>query len=194
MNFSWVDIIIIFVVARAVSRVSKTGFVAELFNVFGIVCATFVTLHYYVICADFSLKYLLMPDTIHRLFAYGMSAFLIVFLFVLIREGWMIILKMELHPKIDKIGAMVCSLIRAYLVCGLVFLAFYIPRHDNLTKAAEGSFSKPFLKYASFSVYQSIFNRSIEAHFKKETINQDLIKLLEEKDDKKTKSEKKNAE
>ncbi len=48
LNFNLVDVLVLLIIVRGFYIGQKTGFMAELLRLIGIICATFIILHYYI--------------------------------------------------------------------------------------------------------------------------------------------------
>ena len=169
------------IIARAIYIGLKSELITELFKLIGIYFATIISLHYYSQLADFVKKILFVSDANNAVLSYALIASLVVLIFTLIREGWLVILKIEVHEAVNKWGGLVISLIKGYLICGLVFLAIFISGREVLTRMAGESMSAGIFKNASFGIYQACYNGLVVKFFPDESINAQLVELLSDK-------------
>ncbi len=188
-NINWIDIVMGCVLARAIYIGVRTGFVIEFFKLLGIVLGTFLALHYYVRLGDFLHTKLWMPAEMVNIIAYLLLWILAVLVMKFIRDGWMLILKTQANPVIDKWGGFILGIIRGLLICGLVYTLFFLTRNPYLGKKSKDSFLGFYLVDLSPNVYSGCFDGFISKFFSDEKRNNDVFKLkdIEEKPKKKSK-------
>ena len=180
MPLSWVDIVMPLVILRCALTGKKSGLVVESFKLIGILFATFVTLHYYKALGDLLHQNLSLNDSIKDAYAFGLLAVSAHLLFSLIREGWLIILKIEMPPIIDQWGGLIFSLIRGYLICGLILLALVLVKDNSIQADAKHSLSALVFKDTSSRIYQNFYSGFIDKFFPKEPINEEVFKLMDQ--------------
>jgi uncharacterized membrane protein required for colicin V production len=176
VNTNLVDLLMVCIVARGVYIGKKNGFVTEFFKLLGIFFATIITLHYYVRFGNFLSK-LLVPVAIQEILAYGILAVFITLLFSFIREGWLTILKVQIHDLVDYWGGLFISLIRVYLLCGLTILALIISGQQQLALNAKLSLSGQYLITSLPNIYKTSYTGFINKFFPQEPINNKVFHL-----------------
>ena len=123
MNGIVIDILMLAIFAFGLYKAWSGKLFLEILKMVGALVATFVTLHYYISLGDLvGMKAFLSP-AVSELLAYVTLAVVVYFLFNIISEAWIIVLKVEIPREIDQWGSAVVSAVRLYLFCGLVFLA-----------------------------------------------------------------------
>jgi len=178
VNFNWVDILIGCIIVRTVYVGRKSGLVPEIFKLIGVFCATFITLHYFVDFGNYLGNRLFFSDGVKEIVAFGLLAFSISLIFTLIREGWLIILKIEPPSFVDKWSGVVLSLIRAYLICGLVWLGLLVAGGKGIVRTTRTSLSSSFFKNTSSNIYKSCYSGFISNLFPHEPINKDVFNIV----------------
>jgi uncharacterized membrane protein required for colicin V production len=149
----------------------KTGFVAELFRTLGIVCATFVILHYYLPVAAFLTKRMFIPQKVQESTSFTILMIAAILFSFLIREGWLIIFKVEVKSALNKWAGALCSLLTSYLVCGLFLLALILWNNGYMNQHIRSSISQPFFVKVSVRVYEAVYTALIRPFFPAEPMN-----------------------
>lgn len=184
MVFSWVDLIMPLVVLRCVLTGRKSGLIVEAFKLAGILFATFITLHYYSSFSIFLDKNLSLHESIRDVYAFGLLAVCTHLLFSLIREGWLIILKIDLPILVDQWGGLILSAVRSYLICGLIFLALLTVKDDRIQFSTKNSLSAFFLQKISLKIYHKCYFGFVHNFFPNEPVNEEAFKLIMKKKEK----------
>ena len=179
MSFSWIDILMISIIGLGIYYGLRSNFLTEIFRLMGVSLATCVTLHYYSALAKFSKNYPIVPDGFHDIFAFCLLVFTILTIFSLFTEGWQIILELKFDPLLNKWGGFAFSLVRTYLLAGLVFLGLLVVGHPTLTKQTKESFSQVVFKNTSIGLYKSFYFGFLKPFFPNEHINEDVTNLVE---------------
>jgi len=179
-NLNAVDVFMALVIAMIIFIGAKEGIVAGLVKLLGVVCLTVITLHYYVPFADYLRAKFFGKDAETEFFAFSLLAIPILAMFALISRGWVLILKIKLHAFADRWGGVVLSLLRSYLLCGLIFLAFLISKNDFAEPRARQSVSRYMFGNAAAGFYEASYASVIKKFFPGEEINEDVFKLLAE--------------
>ena len=176
MSLSWVDILMGASIARCIWTGRKSGFVNEFFKLLGVFFAAIVALHYYARLGEYFFKKSLAAETQKEVFAFVVLTIGIYILFSLIREGWLIILKIQLPAGIDQWGALSLAILRSYLVCGLILIGFGISGNNSIKNAANGSLSRPVFKNSAAGLYQFFYSNIIHPFFPDEPLNEKAFK------------------
>lgn len=178
--FNFVDIFMGYTLARGYFVGKKSNLFIELFKLMGLLFATFIGAHYYVSLGITIKNYFDLKFSIQYLIAFNFLVFLVILIFYLIREGWIMILGINpKHPVVIK-GGIVVSLIKSYFICGLIFLSFVTSGNEFLSKSAKESFSSQFVKETSISVYRGIFT-GINYFLSEEKINNAVFAAVSSK-------------
>jgi uncharacterized membrane protein required for colicin V production len=185
-NVNWVDILIGFIIVRSVYIGASRGLVIELFKLLGIFFATFITLHYCGKLAALFQGNVGIPLWIVELLAFLILWFAVVLIFTLIREGWLLLLKVEAATAIlDKWGGGLLGLIRGLLVCGMTILLLLISGNGYLETSVHQSFSGFYLMDLSPQVYSASYDGLVKKLFPDEKKNTDILKLTKKTQKKK---------
>lgn len=177
LNFNLVDILMLGVVVRSFYVGAKTGFMAELFRLIGIVCATFIILHYYLPFAEFLTKKLFIPEKAQESLSFTILMIAAILFSFLIREGWLIIFKVEVKSALNKGAGALCSLLTSYLACGLFLLALILWNNSYINQHIQNSLSQPVLQKASVRVYEAAYTAVIRPFFPEEPVNTKVLRL-----------------
>src|SRR3990167_7043012 len=111
MSLNTIDIFMAIVIATAIFIGRKEGLIAGLFKLFGILCVIFVTLHYYVHLADFLCAKIFGDKFSMEFFAFTLLAILTALLFIVICNGWVLILTLKPPAVIDRLSGMLLALV-----------------------------------------------------------------------------------
>jgi len=182
MNF--VDIlmaiVIISVVSISVVSIGRNdGIVAGFFKLFGIFCAIFISLHYYVHLAMFLQKSFLGKNAGTEILSYCSLVLLIFLIFAFTTKGWGLILNIKPFAIVDRWGNMALSLTRSYFICSLLFLALLISGSGYSTNEAKKSLSWHLFRKPAVDVYRVSYKALVANIFPDEKINEKIFKLIE---------------
>lgn len=156
----------------------RTGFVAELFRTLGIVCATFVILHYYLPVAAFLTKRLFIPQKVQESVSFVILTIAALLFSFLIREGWLIIFKVEAKSALNKWAGALCSLLTSYLMCGVLLLALIFWNNGYMNQHIHRSLSQPFFVKAPVRVYEAVYMAIIRPFFPGEPMNTKIFRVI----------------
>jgi uncharacterized membrane protein required for colicin V production len=160
-----IDFLMIFVIAVTIRSGVRAGIVAEVFRLIGILCTIFVVLHYYVGFADVLRDQLFGEKIATEFLAFSILTIVLVVLFILISKGWVLVLKIDFHKRIDAYGGAVLSLVRSYFVCGLIFFALALAQHQNASPMVWQSASSRIFRYVAIDSYRATYAVLIEKFF-----------------------------
>ncbi|OGX38894.1 MAG: hypothetical protein A3C36_03755 [Omnitrophica WOR_2 bacterium RIFCSPHIGHO2_02_FULL_52_10] len=172
MGLNEIDILMAAVMAAVIFIGRKEGLIAGLFKLFGILCVSFVTLHYYVHFADFLRAKFFGEKTATEFFAFSLLAMPTILLFILISHGWVLILKVKMLAAIDRWSGMLLALVRSYFICGLLFVALVLSDHSYAAPRAMASVSRAIFAYAAVGFYERVYVSVIQKYFPNEKINE----------------------
>ena len=178
LNVNLVDFLVLFVLCRGFYVGFKSGVVAELFRLVSVLCSTFFIVHYYLPLAQFLQEKLFISGNICEFVAFTMTTGVVFVLFLLIREGWLIIFKVDTQSPLISWGGAVLSLATGYFVGGLLFLALVLLNNNFWNQDLGNSFSRGILSKTSVQVYQAGYTAFVKPFFPKEPINRKVLKLM----------------
>lgn len=176
-NINWIDVLIVLCVCRVIYIGTKSGFVVELLKFIGLLFAVFVTFHYYSDLAKFLHNSITLSSVYLEILCFGFLLSVILFLFKLIREGMMIILKVQAHPILDKWGGLVISVLRGFFVASLILVFSQILQIQYIDKTIKQSFFSDYLHDIAPNFYRTCYSSFIEKLFQSEKLNPSVFKL-----------------
>ncbi len=176
-NINWVDLLIFFISMRIIYIGTKNGFVIEFFKWLGILFTIFITFHYYSELAKLLQSRLPISESIAQSLCFGLLWALLSLIFKLIREGLMLMLKMEAHPLLDKWGGLLVSILRSILIGSLVLVFLRVLGVEYITKNVKKSFVNSYLFDISPKVYEAGYDGFINKFFPSEKLNLSVMKL-----------------
>ncbi len=175
-----VDIIILGIFLRSIYIGYQQGLLVEFFKLLGITFATFFSLHYFVSFALFLGKLLPLPMDMVVVVAYVMIWIIIVALFAVVRQGWMLSFKPFEKTFPYKVLGGILGTVRAAFITGLVFLLIFISSSTFFVRTARSSLSGFYLKDVAVSFYNFSYNSLIVKVFPKEPINEKVFEFYPE--------------
>lgn len=180
-----IDLFMAVVVATIICSGARKGIIVEVFKLFGIFCTIFIALHYYVRFAGVLKGPFFGKEASPEFFAFSVLAILIFVGFILISQGWTLILKIGIHEKVDRYGGIILSSIRSYFTCGLLFFALILSNHKYISLQARQSVSSHVFRYVAVDTYRATYSALIEKFFAKEARNEKSLDLIIGKQEKK---------
>jgi uncharacterized membrane protein required for colicin V production len=172
------------IMLRAFHIGKKNGIVVEFFKLLGILFAAVVSCHYYSRMATALHDVIRIPPSIGEGFSFLLLWVLSVLLFKLIRDGIMILLKIEAHADIEKWIGVVLSFVRGLVICSLIVVNFQISGVKYLNNYAKESFFGPAVSEIAPIIYEFSYSHLITKLFPEEKPNTRLFlfrDLLEKK-------------
>jgi hypothetical protein len=161
--FNIIDAIFLGIAIWGIARGRRSDFFTEFFRLAGVLAASVLSLHYYqrigtflVDMVPFSWSSIFPNGTFHGFLAFWLISILCILILNLVRDGWVIILGLELPAKIDEIGALLLSIVKVYFLCGLVFIGLSISGDGPLGFAAKNSVSSLVFFKTTPKVYESV--------------------------------------
>ena len=176
-NINWVDILMMVIFIRIIYIGAKTGFVTEFLKLLGICGVTFVALHYYSSLGELLADKVPFLSPWADLIMFGVLWALFVFAFKLVRDGLLLIFKIEAHSVLNRWGGIVIAIGRGLIICSLVLLSFHISGVTYFKKNVERALTHPFLLVVSLRIYQGIFDGVVSKFFPEEKLNLDVFQL-----------------
>ena len=192
-SLNWIDILLALVLIRAVYIGIKIGFVVEFFKLAGVLFAVFITLHYFSGMSQYLQDKVHLPKGAADVFSFGFLWGLMILAFKFIREGIMLLFKVEAHSTLNTTGGFVASVARGFLLCSMAILLLRAGAMDYFTKNLENSFLAPKIVGLAPKAYESVYNGFVSKFFPTEELNKsvsslaDLSKVGEKKKEKKEK-------
>jgi uncharacterized membrane protein required for colicin V production len=175
-----IDILALGVFARGFYVGRRSGFISELLRLAGIIFSTFVILHYYFLFGSFLKERFFIPATVNDFAAFAVLMVTAIVVFFLIREGWLIVFKVEVKSAVNKWGGSILSFATSLLTCSLLLLALTLLNNSYINQHLKDSLSRGFLKNPSVIVYKACHKMFVYPFFPDEPVNAKAIKLAEE--------------
>ncbi len=174
----WIDIFLILILGRIIFIGIKKGFITEAFKLLGLLVSIFVTFHYFGTLAKFvSDRTSFVSDSTAKVFFFLLLLTIVLLVFKLVREGSMVVIKMEAHPILDKWGGLIVSVVRGLLICSLVLVFFQVWDLEILNKHVKKSLLSSYVNDLSPGFYETCFNGFISKFFPNEKLNLSVFKL-----------------
>ena len=180
-SINWIDLLIIGFAVRIVYIGIKNGFVTELFKLAGVLCAIFITFHYYINLAQFLHHHIAVAESALKVICFAFLLSIVLVLFKLIREGTMLIFKVQAHPLLDQWGGFATAILRSILISSLILVSLQIVEIEYLQKNARKSFFHPYLLNLSPNFYKACYAGLISKFFPNERLNPVVFKLEDTK-------------
>lgn len=177
-NVNGIDVVVGCVVLRSLFIGYSRGFVVELFKLFGMLLATFITLHYYTQVTGILEQKFIASSTFNQPVAFFLLWCLVTLVLKFIRDGVLILMRVEAHSGWDRFGGVLLAAGRAALICGLLFSLLIIAGNKALVKSVKKSFSGFYLVDISPRVYSAIFDGLVVRFFPEEQKNENIPALL----------------
>jgi len=179
LNVNLLDVLMLCVIVRGYYVGSKTGLIAETFRLWGVVCSTFIAVHYYPSLAQFLREALFISERVVEFVAFVLWGAVVFALFFVIREGWLLLFKVERKSVFNKWTGGALSLVTSYFLCGLIFLAFVLLNNDFVRQQVDSSLSRAVWSKTSGNVYKVFYGAVVHPFFPGERLNPQVMKLIE---------------
>ncbi len=175
---NWVDFLVLFIIARSIYMGRTSGTISQLFNLIGSILSTFITLHYYTQFGSFLKDNFSFLSKVSYIIAFATVATLSLLIFFLIREGWLLILRVTEHNRIDRTIGIILAVINGYVVAGLIVFGILVTNNLYALEDVRNSLSDSVLgiRQVSVNIYEKCFS-FIEEYFPDEKINKKVIFL-----------------
>ena len=125
-------------------------------------------------------KFFRLPVKTGELVAFVILWVAVFLIFKLIRDGILIVLKMNAHPGFDQWAGFVMAVGRGVLICSLTFVLFSVSGIDYLVKNSEHSLSGAYCRDLSLNIYQGCYDGLIKKFFEGEKLNAKVFKPRED--------------
>jgi len=176
-----VDVFMVLFMGAMVYFKRSDGIVAELFKLIGVFSAVFITLHYYVRFASILRSNLFAKEIVTEIFAYCILAVAVLSVFAMIIRGWETILRIKSFEALDRWGNFILSLVRGYLICGLIYIGLLLTGSGYLEPQARQSLTRHVFRPAAIEFYRFTYRSFVEKIVPGEGINKKVFKLVEGK-------------
>lgn len=176
-NINWVDILIAAITIRIIYIGIKNGFIVEFFKGIGVFFSIFITFHYYTGIAKILQSRLPISESIAQSLCFVLLWSLVSLIFKLIREGMMLMLKIQAHSLLDKWGGLLVSILRSILIGSLVLVFLHVLGVEYIIKNVRRSFINAYLFDIASKVYEASYDGFVDKFFPSEKLNLAVFKL-----------------
>jgi uncharacterized membrane protein required for colicin V production len=128
-QFNWVDLAIIILFIRICYVAYRSELPVELFKLAGIICAIYISLHYYAGTADFfrqRMGFKEMPLEFLDFISFALLATIGILFFLFLRIIFWRFVRIEAINALNKWGSLLIGIIRCFLLVGLLSFALTI--------------------------------------------------------------------
>ena len=176
-GLNWVDIFLCLILGRAVYIGLRSGFVIEFFKLLGTFFAVFIALHYFSGVSSFLQGRIHLPASAADFASLGFLWGIVVLAFKFIREGILLLLKVEAHSALNSAGGLISSVVRGLLICSLAVLFLRASGIEYFTKNIANSFGAERVAGIAPKVYESTCTGFVEKFFPTEKFNKSVSSL-----------------
>lgn len=175
-----VDLLMAVVISAVVFLGKKDGVVTEFFKLFGVLCAVFISLHYYGRLADLLRKQFFREEASTECLSFVLLVVPVIVAFVFISKGWTLILKIQTIKSVDRWGSLILSLVSGYFLCGLLLVGLLLSQNELAVSLSRTGMSRNLFRNSAVGFYRSFSSGVIEKYFPGEKINTHVFKLMDE--------------
>ena len=144
-QINWVDILVLILVVRTCFIAAQSGFPIELFKFLGTLAAIYLSLHYYVVLADYAMNWLSLggrtPVEFSEFVIFLVLAIAGYCIFVLLRSIFYRFLKMEAVSGLNKWGSLVLGVARGVFLASLIMFMMFISSIGYFRDSVKASYS-----------------------------------------------------
>ncbi len=176
-SLNWIDIAVGLIIIRTIYSGIKTGVVTEIFKLLGSAFSVFAVLHYYSQWGEFLYEKIHLPLAAAQFVSFLLLWAAVMLIAKFVREGFLVLLRMEAHSLFDRWGGLVLSLSRGLLVASLFLLLLNVLEMDYLKKNLEKSLTAPRLALLAPKTYEFLFSGLVVKFFPNEEINSKALHL-----------------
>jgi uncharacterized membrane protein required for colicin V production len=181
-SINWVDVAMVVLLIRIVFIGVKTGFITELFKLFGVFCASFVALHYYSPLAVLLAKKINVSLVVLECSFFILMVSLVVIAAKYMRDGFLLIFKLETtHAGVNQWGAGIFSIIRALFLASVVMFGVLLMRVEWLQRETMTSVSSKLALKVAPNTYSFVYHHFVGKIFGKERFNQEVSNTISRK-------------
>lgn len=183
-QFNWIDIFIVILLFRVGYAAVKSGLPAELFKLLGTLLATYLSLHYYTVLADWFLASRAELQKKAPLEFLDFISFLVLaiggyLIFVLLRSIFYRFIKMEAVPNLNKWGGLILGIARGILLAGLIMFMLVISSASYLKKSVANSYFGRQVFAVAPSTYSALWSGLASKFMTTEKFNKTVTEIQE---------------
>jgi uncharacterized membrane protein required for colicin V production len=179
-SINWIDAALVFLFIRMIFVGVKNGFISEFFKFLGVVAAVFVSLHFYSYYAAWVAKKTNISWIYWDLVMFAFLWFAVMFIFKLLRDGFLILFKVETnHEGFNKYAAGMVAVARGILVCSMSIFLILLTSNVALKRMALHSYSYKIAGRAAVSTYSFLFYNIVEKLYVEQHYNSATAGVLD---------------
>jgi len=155
-QFNWVDIAIIVIFIRVCYVAYRSELPVELFKLAGIICAIYISLHYYTAIADFfrgRMGTKNMPLEFLDFISFVFLAAIGILFFILLRVIFWRLVRIEAVSALNRWGSLLTGMIRGFFLVGILSFGLVISSVSYLRDSVGYS----YLGSRSFRVAPAVY-------------------------------------
>lgn len=176
-----IDTVMILIFARLFFVAFHNTFFDEIFRLIAVYFASVFALHYYGRLGDVIAQKMLLSGSNTDFMGYLILTFFFIYLFPLVKKGWLHLIEIKPSVKVQKWVLVTLGGIRAYLLCGLIFLGALLTQNGFLVEQAKQSVSQVVFCDVSADIYSAYYHGFIEKIFPGERVNQHVFNVTADK-------------
>ncbi|MFH0762767.1 MAG: CvpA family protein [Candidatus Omnitrophota bacterium] len=181
-NINWVDICLAILLLRICYIAVKNGFPQEVFKIFGVIAAVFLSMHYYLFLSELIRDRLglgLESTALRSLefFVFLTLVILSQFFFVILRKIFSKALKVEVLPTLNKWGGFILGVARGLLLGSLLMFIMLLSGADFLNKGVKESYSGKYIVGVAPAVYCSLWQGFLSKLFTGDKLNDSVLEV-----------------
>lgn len=179
-SINWVDVALAVVLIRVIYISVVSGFIIELFKFLSVICALFVSFHFYSRMADGAAS----ATHVLPVGAWQILIFIVLLVGIMValkfaREGVLSLFKVETtHAGVDKYAGGLVGCARAILACSLTVFVLLMIKHPYIHQQTKASWSKKIFAEAAPNTYSFLFRNMVGKLFDREQLNSDVFAVI----------------
>jgi len=181
-QFNWVDILIIILTIRMCYIGLKRGLGVEVFKFINLCFCSFVAFHFFYSLGEFiNNKIPVLPLESTLIFTYLVLILIITVIFIIIRDGFLMVIRTEGDSPASKYLGLILGFIRGLLISGFVIFALLISHIRYLELSCRASFLGPRVVVMTTRTYEFVFYGIVSKIFPDQNFNQEVTKAIQAK-------------
>ena len=181
-QFNWADILLIIVFYRICYIGVVNGLPSEIFKLLGIILANYVSFHYYTVFSDFISSHIdlrKVPLEFLDFLCFVIMILVAHVIFMVLRGLFARAIKLEAVPRLNKWGGLILSLVRGYLLAGLICYAMAISSIAFLKDSVKHSYIGVRMFTASPDTYTWLWKNVASKFMVREKFNETILEVQE---------------
>lgn len=179
-KFNWIDLLVLLLFLRTCATGSKSGLIAGLFKIAGLVASLYVSLHYFSQAGNY-LAGLIPPLGVpfSNFICFIILAILPYLSVATMRQTVMRLVKVEATSAIDRWGGLLLGFFIGVMMLSTLFIGFYASNVLYLKESVKKSYLGYRIAYANVKAYEFIFNGIVSKFTPNAELNKDIYEAFE---------------